>query len=189
ERRAALERAHALYQGDLLAGRRYEWLDERDGSGLTLGETYRSMHREVVLKLADLYRREGRVDLAVPLYRQLLQAEPTLEEAVRGLFRCHQERGDRGAVLREERRLREALERAYAGDDPDLCRPSVETAEVFEDVLAELSARSSRTPVNGKPAGRPAPTANGSHPTRNGAAHRSPKKDRAGVASAGAGDA
>jgi hypothetical protein len=92
-------------------------------------------------------------------------------------------------VLREERRLRDALERAYAGDDPDLCRPSVETAEVFEDVLAELSARSARTHANGKAAGQPARTVNGSHPTRNGAARRSPNRDRAGVAGAGAGDA
>jgi hypothetical protein len=91
--------------------------------------------------------------------------------------------------VREERRLCEAPERAYAGDDPDLRRPSVETAEVFEDVLVDLSARSARTHANGKRAGEPVSPVKGSHLAKNGAPNGNPQDDRAGVASAGAGDA
>jgi hypothetical protein len=93
-----------------------------------------------------------------------------------------------GRAKGEERRLREALERAYAGDDPDLCRPSIETAEVFEDVLADLSARSARTRANANGAGEPGSEAGAVHRPTNGAAPGTAQGGRTGAASAAAGD-
>src|SRR5262249_31125035 len=54
-------------------------------------------------------RRMGDGAAAVPLYRELLHAEPTLESVARQLFRCHALLGDGTALVREERHLREAL--------------------------------------------------------------------------------
>src|SRR5262249_39378498 len=107
--RRAYEQTRALYRGDLLAERPYPWIDERDESGLTLREQYREMHRRATEALADRSLADGDAAAAVPLYRELLHAEPTLEGVARQLFRCHARLGDRAALVREERHLREAL--------------------------------------------------------------------------------
>lgn len=146
---AALIEARTLYRGDLFAGRGsqlFEWVDERDESGLSLREQYREEYRQATLRLAHLYCRDGQVGRAVPLYKSLLKAEPTLEDVVRELFRCYQQLGDLGALLREERHLREVLREAYADpdnprDDPEEFPPDQETITLFEAIRAELEAK------------------------------------------------
>jgi two-component SAPR family response regulator len=146
EAKAAYERALALCQGDLLADRAYAWLDERAESGLSPREAYREEYYQALQQLARLHQRAGEAQLAVPLYRRLLKAEPTLEDVVRELFRCYQQLGDIGSLVREERQLRQALHQAYhdpddPNDDPELYQPEPETTAVFQEALAALQAR------------------------------------------------
>jgi DNA-binding SARP family transcriptional activator/LysM repeat protein len=140
--RAALEQAYALYQGDLLSDTQYTWVTERDGEGLSLRERYRERYYRLATHLAQLYCREGRAALAVPVYRNLLRLDPTREEFVRRLYRCYLQLNDRGGLLREDRHLRQVLREAYANaDDPedtDIYQPEPETLVVFQEVLAKI---------------------------------------------------
>jgi DNA-binding SARP family transcriptional activator len=143
--REACEQARELYTGDLLAGTPYKWIDERFGGSGPLREEYREEYRTITKRLGGLYCDEGRPDLAIAIYRALLDQEPTLEDIVRRLYRCYQALGDRAAIKREDLELRKNLRLAYADpDDPqaevdsDLCEPSAETLAVYAEVLAEL---------------------------------------------------
>jgi len=149
EAKPALEQALALYRGDLLSSRAtrfYDWVEERDDSGVSLRERYRDQYCWVAQRLARLYRREGRLERAVALYKSLLKAEPTLEDIVRELYRCYSELGDLNALIREERHLRQALREAYYDpndpeDAPDRYQPEVETVELFHRIRRELEER------------------------------------------------
>jgi len=149
EATSALAEAVALYRGDLLIGRGayfYAWAEEREADGATMRDQYRGEYVRATQRLAQLYCRAGQPALAVPLYKSLLRAEPTLEDVVRELFRCYQQLGDLGALIREERHLREALREANVdpdnpGETPDACPPERETSELFEAIRSELEAR------------------------------------------------
>ncbi len=149
----ALQQARALYGGDLLPGRGtrlYEWVDERDESGVSLREAYREEYYRATQRLARLFCREGRADLAVPLYKGLLKAEPTLEDIVRELYRCYQQLGDLGSLIREDRHLRQSLREAYYDpDDPegdaDSYQPEPETMDLFSRIRKELEGKAARS--------------------------------------------
>lgn len=144
----ALERALNLYRGELLSARSahsYNWLDERGADGASPRERYREAYFLALQRLARLYAREGQPALAVPLYRRLLKAEPTLEDVVRELYRCYRRLGDLGSLTREDRHLRQALRDTYYDpedpeDDPDRHQPEPETVELFNRLRAELEA-------------------------------------------------
>jgi DNA-binding SARP family transcriptional activator len=144
-----LEQARALYVGDLLSGRKarfYEWVDEREDSGLSLREQYREEYYRATQRLARLYVEEGRADRAVPLYKEILKAEPVLEDIVRELYRCYQQLGDLTALIREDRHLRQALQEAYADPDnvkvnPNDYQPESETVALFNEIRHEVEAR------------------------------------------------
>ncbi len=153
---AAYEEARVLYTGDLLDGpdaRRYAWVDDRDDSGVMLQEHFRRVHHQLTFNLADLYASAGQTDGAIALYRELAQADPGDESIWRALFRLHHRRRDRPALLREERRMRQALRESDpddAGDlgldpdvDPEVYEPSAETAFEFDRLLADLGGRGS----------------------------------------------
>lgn len=149
EGREVLEEAVALYRGELLSGRStrfYDWVDEHGGSGVSLRDRYHDLYCWATQRLARLYRRQGRPERAVGLYKNLLKAEPTLEDVVRELYRCYAEMGDLNALIGEDRHLREALRKAYhdpkdRDDDPDGYPPEPETVELFNRLRAELEAR------------------------------------------------
>ena len=142
---AAHREACALYREELLAGTGYAWVHERHGDAPSLPERYRAEAREFTLGLARRCMREGRADLAAPLYRQLLDAEPTREEFARELYRVYGALGDRLALVRAHRALRHALREDTVGDeaddDPALYEPEQETEETFRQVLATLDDR------------------------------------------------
>jgi DNA-binding SARP family transcriptional activator len=176
EASVAYEQARALYTGDLLEDRPYPWLHERDDDGLTLPERYRETMRQVTNELAGLYAQLGEWARAVSLYRELLKVEPTLEDVVRRLYRCYGELGDRVSLVREHRRLQQALREEYGSDgdpddDPEMATPEPETVAVYRQVLAHLDAQgggaSGRggTPADDRPPrgrpGRPADDASG----------------------------
>ena len=140
-----LERARALYVGDLLTGpdvRRYAWLDERDGSGVTLREHFRHLFQQVSVRLAELYTQAGDTNSAVILYRELTEIDPADERLWQALFRLHARRGDRDALIAEEQRLRETLrDLADELDAPDADEPGREVAQEYERLLAGLTER------------------------------------------------
>ena len=145
---APLERARSLYQGDLLAGpdaRRYAWVDERDPSGVTLREHFRRLFQQASVRLAELYATNGDIDAALDLYRELSEIDPGDERLWRALFRLHAERGDRLALMREERRMREALRELAdeVNDQPgaQFQEASRETAQEYQRLLASLGER------------------------------------------------
>ena len=81
---------------------------------------------------------------------------------VQDLFRCYRATRDLGALVREERELREALRRAYGDpDDPEAdegCQPEPETAALFREVCEELreASRRVRGPSDAERGGREA---------------------------------
>jgi DNA-binding SARP family transcriptional activator len=151
---AALERAVGLYGGDLLASRAtrdYDWLDEPGAGGVSLRQQYREAFYQALQRLARLHHRAGRPERAVPLYRRLLKAEPILEDVVRDLYRCYRDLGDLGALVREDRHLRQSLRDALADpDDPEddvgQYEREPETVALYRRLRAELEARPAATP-------------------------------------------
>ncbi len=147
--KAALQQARALHGGDLLPGRGsayHGWVDERGDDGLSLREGYREEYYRATRALARLFSLDGRPDLAVPLYKDLLRAEPTLEDVVRELYRCYHQLGDLSSLIREDRHLREALREAYHDpddpeDDPACYEPAPETMDLFRKIRAELETK------------------------------------------------
>jgi DNA-binding SARP family transcriptional activator/nucleoid-associated protein YgaU len=149
--REALRQARALYQGDLLSGRdarSYEWVEEREASGVTLREYYREEYYRATQRLARLHYADGHAELAAPLYKTLLKAEPTLEDVVRDLYRCYKELEDLNSLIREDRHLRQALRDAYAdfndnANDAQEIQPEPETGKLFAEIRKELETRRS----------------------------------------------
>ncbi len=140
-----LERARDLYQGDLLEGpdaRRYAWLDERDDSGVTLREHFRRLFEQLSTRLAEMYAVSGKLDAAIDVYRELTDSDPADERLWRALFRLHADRGDRLALVREERRMRAALRNlAVEMDDSGNLHvedPSRETLQEYRRLLDGL---------------------------------------------------
>jgi nucleoid-associated protein YgaU/DNA-binding SARP family transcriptional activator len=138
-----LERARALYVGDLLDGRdarRYTWLDERDDSGVTLREHFRRLFEHASARLAELYASSGQVDAALELFRELTELDPGDERLWRALFRLHAGRRDASALEREEHRMRAALRDLAAEVEgtptPQLEEPSSETVQEYQRLLA-----------------------------------------------------
>lgn len=139
---ATLQRARHLYRGELLADHAYQWPTERY-AGLALRPYYADLYRQSTCRLARLFCEAGQPARAVPLYKSLLKAEPTLEDVVRGLYRCYQQLGDLASLIREDRELRQALRDAFGdstSDEQD-CEPSKQTVELFKQIRAELEAR------------------------------------------------
>lgn len=148
ETTAKLQRARSLFVGDLLDTpdmRRYAWVEERDASGVTLREHFRRLYQSATDALADLFASADQLAAATNLRHELTEINPGDEHNWQALFHLHAKRGDRPALLREERRMRVLL-RELAGDadaqaKPGIDEPSRETQREFERLLAELDAR------------------------------------------------
>jgi two-component SAPR family response regulator/LysM repeat protein len=139
---AALHQARRLYRAELLADQAYKWPTDRF-AGVILRTHYAELYRQATCRMARLLCEEGQTGRAVNLYKGLLKLEPTLEDVVRGLYRCYQQLGDLGSLLREDQELRQALREAF-GDkkiDAGACEPSAPTRELFRQIRAELEAR------------------------------------------------
>ncbi len=136
--------ARALYRPALLEGASYEWLALRD-DGLTLAEDYTERWSDYRLRLARRCVREGRPDLAVPLYRGIVNELPREEACVRELFRCYGQTGDLPGLERQMRALEAVVRKGY-GDELDPHRvpsddqPEAETRKVYSEVKALLQA-------------------------------------------------
>jgi DNA-binding SARP family transcriptional activator/LysM repeat protein len=140
-----LERARALYVGDLLEGpdaRRYVWLDERGDSGVTLREHFRRLFQNATIRLADAFAETGNHASAIELYRELTDMDPADERLWVSLFQLHARCNNRRQLVAEERRMRQALRdladdvESVDGRPPD--EPGRETIAEFERLLAGL---------------------------------------------------
>lgn len=132
----SLERACALYRGDLLQGFRpraapfEEWLAAE-----------RSRLHERALDAMDgllaRYLAGGDGDLAMPLANRLLALDPVRESAHRALMELHARRGHHTEALRQYRKCIEALER-HLGIDP---------APATLELREKIAARRGRKPT------------------------------------------
>lgn len=110
---------------------------------MSLREHYREEYYRATQRLARNYFEEGRADLAAALYKELLKAEPTLEDIARDLYRCYQQLGDLNSLIREDRHLRQALGEAYYNpddpeDDPERYQPEPDTTALFLEIRRGL---------------------------------------------------
>src|SRR5262245_35910708 len=142
----ALDRASALYRGDLLEGISVteppfeEWLRyER--------ERLREMAGDVLAKRIDHLRRTGAIDQAVQVAVRLLALDRTEESVYRTLMRLHARQGRRGAALRLYQVCVEVLERELGTE------PEPETKQLYRELL-QTRPRPARAE---EPPGRPAP--------------------------------
>lgn len=139
-----LERARALYTGDLLTGpdtRRYAWIDERDESGVTMREDFRRQFLQATLTLAELYTDVDQIDHAIELYRELVTIDPADESIWRALFQLHASRSDAPALMREERRLRSVLRELALRDGEDASSLSAEPSRELQQEYQRLLSR------------------------------------------------
>jgi DNA-binding SARP family transcriptional activator/LysM repeat protein len=135
-----LEQAREMYGGELFTQPYFGWMDRRV-RGLTLRERYREDYAEVTHQLAERYEAEGRPALAVPLYLELLHAQPTLQDVARRLYRCCAQLGDRNTLQREHARLVAALEQLSSTALPGQAHayaPERDTIDVYAEALAAL---------------------------------------------------
>jgi DNA-binding SARP family transcriptional activator len=147
------EQARGLYAGDLLGApdaRRFAWLDERAESGLTLRETFRAQFHAITIRLAQLYVDAARLDDATALYQELTIADGGDESLWRALFRVLAARGDRRGLVREERRMRRALQELEGEGRGNhaaaaIAEPSEETVRELQRLREGLQA-GERTP-------------------------------------------
>jgi len=143
-------RAHQLYRPSLLDGAGFDWLYSREGDGVDLAAGYRDNWRQYTLRLARRSAREGRPDLAVPLYRRLMDDRPRDEAIVRELYRCYGAAGDLRGLEREARTLARALREGYGdeeegsppsrADGSEPAEPEKETCRVYEQVRQAMAA-------------------------------------------------
>jgi hypothetical protein len=73
----------------------------------------------------------------------LLKAEATLEDIVRGPYRCYQQLDDFGSLILDDRVLHQPLRGIFGGSTVDNqdCEPSTQTVDLFKQIQAELEAR------------------------------------------------
>jgi two-component SAPR family response regulator len=142
-----LERVRELYVGDLLDGpdvRRYVWVDERDGSGVTLREHFRRVYQNNCIRLAEAYSATEQLDAAIELYHELTEMDPADGRLFQALFSLRARSGDRQGLEAEERRMREILsELSEDADSADsqAAEPDRETMEVYRRLLSGLHER------------------------------------------------
>lgn len=102
-----LERAAALYRGDLLEGHYEEWC-------LLHRERLRVAYLDVLERLVRDQRRRGNWLEAIARGKELLRLDPLREHVHRSLMECHLAMGDRPSALRQYdacvRVLREELD-------------------------------------------------------------------------------
>jgi LuxR family transcriptional regulator, maltose regulon positive regulatory protein len=94
EKRALLEQALRMYQGDYLEGIYADWCAmER--------ERLRERYLAALETLADLCAERGELQRATDLYQSILSQDSYREAAHRGLMRCYYQLGDRAAAIRQ----------------------------------------------------------------------------------------
>src|SRR5207248_311206 len=93
--------------------RAYSWVTVAAEDGeLSLREQIREQYYRATLRQARAFARSDQTEDALPLFQELLQVEPLLEDVVRDVYRCYAALGDLDGLIEEEQRLRSALRQA-----------------------------------------------------------------------------
>jgi len=134
----ALERAVALYHGDLLEGAAVreaafeEWL-------MAERERLRELVLEALARLLAHQRRAGAPDAAIRTAVRLLALDPLQEPVHRTLMRLYAQLGRRGAALRQYQHCVSVLQRELAA------APEAETKRLYREILQRRAARETAT--------------------------------------------
>lgn len=128
-----LEAARALCRRSLFDEPAYEWLDRRQGR-TSIRQDFHKQFARVIVQLADCFVEGGETERAVPLYRQVLRAEPTLQDIACKLYHCYAELGDHPALVEEHHQLEEPLAR-------DSGEPSERDIRLVDTVLVPRQPR------------------------------------------------
>jgi DNA-binding SARP family transcriptional activator len=134
----ALERAAALYQGDLLDGLGVseppfeEWL-------LTERERLRELALEALARLLVHERKAGLTQQAIQTATRLLALDPLQEAVHRDLMRLYARQGRRASALRQYRTCADVLKREL-GVEPEL-----ETRQLYDEILERRAVASPAT--------------------------------------------
>ncbi len=122
EKRALLEEALVLCQGDYLEGIYDDWcVLER--------ERLRERHLTARESLAQLYASRGSLQNAIESYQRLVALDPFRESAHRELMRCHYRLGDRVAAIRQYHTCMQILR-----DELGLS-PATETEDLYLQII------------------------------------------------------
>lgn len=143
EAKVDYEEARLLYRDELLTRPRYSWVTSISVEDrFSLRDYYREEYFRISDELAELYVGEGQPSLAIPLYEELLAAEPTLEDIACKLYRCYGQISDRSSLVRAHRQLVLALRalQSLQEEDSELYEPEEETIAVYESVLTAMNA-------------------------------------------------
>jgi DNA-binding SARP family transcriptional activator len=132
QERAALERAVALYRGELLPGCYDGWI-EGDR------ERLRRLHRRALVRLAELLEATREYPAAINHLERLVQDEPTDEESCRQLMRVLALAGDRPGALRAYRDHAVVLRRELGVE------PGTELRKVHEALLRDAGPAAAPT--------------------------------------------
>ena len=121
---AAYEAALSLYGGELLVEDPYEdWVSLRR-------ESLRLKQQDLLMKLVALWEAQGQPERAIERLRDLIESDPTHEEAHRKLMRLYTLTGHRQQALRQYRQCRDALQSELAAE------PERETVELHRQILS-----------------------------------------------------
>jgi TolB-like protein/DNA-binding SARP family transcriptional activator len=148
----ALERAMALYRGDLLDG---VGIHDPSFEDWLAGERQRLRHlaEEALGKLMSLSMAAGARDRAATAARRLLSLDPLREAACRTLMQIDADQARTAQALKLYETLRDRLHRELG------VKPEVETVQLYELIRRRRAAATSPAagPSPGEPAGRPEP--------------------------------
>src|SRR5262245_10311294 len=129
----SLERAAALYRGDLLDG-----LDLRDAAFdewlLTERQRLRDLARETLAKLVDRHMSRGGHDQAGDAARRLLSLDPLREAAHRALMQIYAVQGQTALALKQYQLCRDTLQRELG------VRPDAETERLYRSIQEKRAA-------------------------------------------------
>lgn len=120
---ATLIAARELYRGEPLPDDRFA--DWADGPRETLKQDYLSL----LVRIAEIDEQEGRPEAAIDCLRELLELEPSDENAHQSLMRLYALANRRPLALRQFERLRTILARELEVE------PSDETRQLYRDIL------------------------------------------------------
>lgn len=126
----SLEKASALYQGDLLEGLNVnedpfeEWL-------LSERERLRELAQEILARLVGMYGRAKNFEMAAKTANRLLTLDPLQEAVHRTLMKLYAQMGRREAALKQYQTCVAILEKELGME------PEEETKQIYEDILRQ----------------------------------------------------
>lgn len=144
----SLEKAAALYQGDLLEG--ISLNEEAFEQWLTAErERLWELALQSLAKLLGNYIQLGAADSAIRTAARLLSLDPSQEAVHRILMRLYAQGGRREAALRQYQTCVRSLQRELNVE------PDGETKQLYQDIMQQRPLPKSKTDLVQKPAGPP----------------------------------